>query len=111
MRERFRLHAPPRHLLDVVVANRRGRMQGGLHVSGFQQSTLLRGVGPNAREAIRLQLRLHRQRIRSRWIASLQLLHSALYAKDLLNVVANFVRQHISLREFTRRPNRLFNSS
>jgi len=47
-----------------------------------------------------------------RRIASLQLLRFSLYAENLLNVVAHFMRQHISLREFAPGPRtRRFNSS
>ena len=98
MRKRFGLHLAPRHLLDVIVAHRGSRSQGGFHVATFQQAALLSGMGPNSCQAIGLQFHHHRESIARLGTALLQLPDLALNPGYLLDVIPHLVREHGGLR-------------
>ena len=59
MRKGFRLYVSSSHLLDVVIADRRGRAQCGLHIARIDQAALLRGMCPHPSQAIGLQFQFH----------------------------------------------------
>src|SRR5882724_8873329 len=63
--------------------------------------TFFGGMAPDPGETIRLQLELHRQWIGLRAIRPAQPLHFAFDPKDLLDVMSEFVRDHIGLRKLT----------
>ena len=101
MCKRFRRDVARRHFLQPIIADRCCRAQSGFDVALFEQSALLCGVRPNARETIRLQLEPHGRRIRA---VHGSLLRSSLDAKNILNVMADLVGQDVGLREFAWRP-------
>ena len=92
MRERLWAHMPGGHFLQAVIAHRRRRAERRLHVSLLQQSALLCGVRPHAREAVRLQFQPHREGVRFARVAFLHLTHFAFDAQQFLHVMSQFVR-------------------
>ena len=91
-----------RHFLQPVVAHGRGRAERRFHVAFFEQPALLRGMRPDARKAIRLQLQLYRQRIRLTANRSPALMHAPFDPQQFLHVMSQFVREHVGLRELAR---------
>src|SRR4051794_7010139 len=63
----------------------------------------VRRMCPNPGEAISLQFQLHRNAFRRRRILFLVLMCLLLDADQLLNVVSDFVCQHVSLGKLSRR--------
>jgi hypothetical protein len=89
------------HFLEPVVANSGGRAQAGFYIALVDNFSLLGGVCPHAGKAVRLQLQAYRQRIGLRWVRLAHPLHFALYSKQLLNMMSDFVSDYVSLRKFS----------
>jgi len=102
MRKGFRLYVSSSHLLNVVIADCRGRAQCGLHIARIDQAALLRGVCPHPSQAIGLQFQFDRKRVRQAGVLFLKAMNLALNTTQLLHVMPDFVCQHVCLREFTR---------
>src|ERR1700733_8557033 len=104
MREGIRHHPSGRLPLQRVVADRRGRCQRGIDVARFQEARtfLLLAVDPDARQAIRLQLDLHLQRVGFRLAAGLLLQprHPRQDAEQVLDVMTGFMGNDIGRGEF-----------
>src|SRR5439155_317151 len=101
VRERVRHHFAARLPLQGIVADRAGGGQGLLDVAGFENVARLVGMkGPDAGEAVGLQFQSYRQRIalylRGVLASLVNLVHDA---EQVLHVMADFVRDHISLGE------------
>ena len=91
---------PGRLLLQTIVPDRRGSAQRRINISLLQQAALLRILRPDARKAVRLQLQFHRHDISQSWILLHRLLFLRFDPQNLLHVMPDFMRQHISLRKF-----------
>src|SRR5450755_3985521 len=104
--ERIRHHPPGRLPLQRIVADRRCRGQRRIDVAGFEEARtfLLFAVDPDTRQAIRLQLDPHLQRIGFRLAAGLLLQprHARQDAKQILDVMAGFMGDDIGRGEFAR---------
>src|SRR6266481_546501 len=102
--ERIRHHPPGRLPLQRVVADRRCRGQRRIDVAGFKEARtfLLFAVDPDTRQAIRLQLDPHLQRIGFRLAAGLLLQprHTRQDAKQILDMMAGFMGDDIGRGEF-----------
>src|SRR4051812_66695 len=103
MRERLRYHASLRLFLQPIISNRSGGLHRGLHIARLDEFPFrLRMVGPYAREAVRLQLDPHLELVRTRPILSLlSLLHLRENTEEILNVMTDLVRDHISFGKLT----------
>ena len=88
------------HFLQAVIAYCGSCAQRGFDVAFFEKSSLLRGMRPDAREAVRLEFEAHRRGIRAVHAASLRFLFDA---QNILNVVSDLVGKHVGLSEFTWR--------
>ena len=104
VRPRLRVHAAARLALDPVVADRRRRGQALLEVAALEQPLLLRRVPPDAGEAVGLQLEPHRELVRALRVLLLLPVHVVHHAEQVLDVVAELVRDHVGLREVARPP-------
>ena len=104
MREGIRIYMPSGHLLQPVISHRGSRAKSGLDIALLEQAALLRRVRPDPGKAIGLQFHLHGQRFLRARVLLLQLAQLALDAQNILHVVAQFVREHVGLREFAGRP-------
>ena len=102
MGERVRPHAALRLLLQGVVADVAGRVQGFLDVARLQPlQALLAVVRPHPRVAIRLQFLPHRQAIGAihRGAAATRLVDLVEHAGQFLHVMADLVRDHVGAGE------------
>src|ERR1043165_1809175 len=93
-----------RLLLQPIVADRRRGLHRRLDVARLDQVPLLVGFGgPDAGEAVGLQLDAHLQAVRFGLArGSLLLLHLRQDAELVLHVMPDLVRDHVSLRELAR---------
>lgn len=107
MRERFRADVAGCHFLQAIVANCGGRTESRFDVAAFEQSALLRGMSPHTGEAIRLQLHPHGERILLARVLLLEPAHFRFDADEFLHMVADFVGEHVGLREFPWSPESL----
>ena len=98
----------PRHFLQPVIPDSSCGSQRGFDISALQQATLLRRVSPYARQAICLQLHAHGKWIPLPRILFLQSPHFRFNAQEFLNMMPDFVRKDICLRELSRRAESLF---
>jgi hypothetical protein len=105
VRERIRHDIPLRALLDLVVADGGGGGETFLDVSWTELVALLREISPHARVAICLQLESYRQRIGATLVRPLsRRVEPPHHAGQVLHVVANLVRDHVSLGEIAGGP-------
>src|SRR5665213_726179 len=104
MGERFGIRVALSHSLQTVVAHRRRGAQRGIDIGPVDEVPLPRGVSPDTRKAIGLQFQLHRKRIPLTWLLLLQTPHFRLYSEKLLHMVADLVRDHVSLCKVSGRP-------
>ncbi len=74
-----------------------------IHIALIHQLPLLRRIRPDARKTIRLQFQPHRKRIPFAGLALLQAPHFRLRSQNLLHMMADLMRNHICLRELSRR--------
>src|SRR5215212_1923083 len=105
MSKGVRHHYAARLPLQPVVPDRGGGVHRRLDIALFDNVLHAIGVvGPNAREAIGLQLQAHRNLIRAPLIAAPALVGRFLKNSErVLYVVADFMRDHIGFGEFARR--------
>src|SRR5574337_1699391 len=91
--------------LQRVVADARGGVQALLHVARLEPvARLVRMVRPHTGQAVGLQLEPHRQRVGLRLGgAAAHRVHLLGHAEQTLHVVADLVRDDVSLREVARR--------
>ncbi len=98
--ERVRVDAAALLLLDPVVPDRRGRRQPFFDVAGLDEVVLrVGGVGPDAGKAVRLELEPHRELVGVVGVLlplEVDVLH---HAEEVLDVVAELVRDHVGPRE------------
>ena len=106
MGETVRRDVAGRHFLQPVVADRRrgaqrfvGVARFELHTSGLQPSARGSGMSPHTRETVRLELEPNRELVRFGWIRLRELSHARVRAEQVLDVVAELVREHVGLRE------------
>ena len=88
--------------LDPVVADRRRRVQPLLQVPLLQQVVLVGRVGPDAREAVGLQLQEHRELVGVARAAAPLGVHLAHDPEQVLDVVAELVGDDVRLGEVAR---------
>ena len=88
-------------LLKFVVPYRGRGAEGLLDVALLEVASSEHLVCPNAGEAVRLQLEPHRELVGPVRIVLLLLMDLAADARDVLDVVAHLVGDHIGLREVT----------
>jgi hypothetical protein len=102
MGEGIRHHFAAGLPLQGVVADGGGGVQGRFHVAVFNDVARAVGVvGPDAGEAVGLQLQPHRQGVALAFgSVALGVVHLVADAHQVLHVVADFVRHHIGLGEF-----------
>ena len=94
---------PSRHALKAVVTYCRRRAERALDVASLQEISSLRRFCPNTRETVSLQLEPNRERILRTWVAALQAPDLPFDAHQILNMVSEFVRQDVGLRELAGR--------
>src|SRR5437667_6656191 len=105
VREGLRDGVALRPLLDLVVADGGGGAQPFLEIARLEQVALLREESPYAGVAVRLQLQAHRQVVAASRVHPLRLRVELPHrAEQVLHVMADFVRDHIRLREIAGRP-------
>ena len=98
MGKAVRYHAPLALLLQTVVADGFGSVQRLLQIAGFQNILLLHIMAPDAGEAVRLQLHLHRQTVGFGLGGMLLLLANfRLNAQQFLHVVAHLMSNDVPL--------------
>jgi len=90
--------------LNAVVSHRRRTVQPFLDVAGFQNLLLLRGVTPNARVAVGLQLESNGQCVGGVRIRFLCPPNLFVGSEQMLNMVSELVRDHVGLGEVAGRP-------
>ena len=59
--EGFGHDVPPRHLLDTIVTDGGRGVETFFDIAALEDAPLCRGMAPNAREAVGLQLHEHRE--------------------------------------------------
>ncbi len=104
MGKRVRYHPTLPLLLQTVIADGVGRVQGFFDVTRFQPvQTLLRIVGPDTGQAIGLQLLTHQQAAITFHLPALlaSCLNFRGNAEQCLNVVSDFMSDHVGLGEVT----------
>ncbi len=89
-------------LLERVVADRRRGTEGLLDVTLLEIAASEHLVRPDAGEAVSLQLQAHGQLVGSLRVVLLLLVDLAADARDVLDVVAHLVRDHVRLSEVSR---------
>src|SRR5678815_4849468 len=96
-------HAPLSLALQAVVPDGGGGAEGFVEVAFFQDVAGLVGVvGPDAGETVGLQLHPDRQRVGFPGVAAAaNVLHALGDAEESLDVVADFVGNHVGLGEVT----------
>ena len=100
----LRTYRPPAHLLNVIIPNRRRRLQRPIHIVLMHDPPLLGRMPPNPRIAVRLQLQIDRQLLRFARILLAQPLHLRLRPQQVLHMVSEFMRNHVRLRKVPRIP-------
>jgi len=103
VRERFGSHVASAHTLKPVVTDSRSRVDGRFDVSFVDQMPLLGSVRPNPGEAIGLEFKPNRERVRLAGILFLKPVDFRLNAEDLLHMVAELMGDHIGLSELAGR--------
>lgn len=96
------------HALNAVVTDGSGRVERLVHVTLFEDFSLLGGVRPNASKAISLELHADGQVVAGTRIGAHRLAHLALDAEQALDVMADLVRQHVGLGEIPGRAEAAF---
>lgn len=90
------------HFLQMVVADGGCGVHGGLDVSLLQEIALFGGIGPDSGVAIGLEFDAHGDGVGHSRIAFHLLADFSLDSRDFLHVMADFVSDHVSLSEFSR---------
>ena len=104
MRERFRHDIPLTLPLQAIVTNSSGCAQPLVDVAAFEQLAAIGMMAPYAGQAIRLELHPHGQGVRPFFGATLPgAMHALRDSHQGLDMMANFVRNDIGLREVTWR--------
>ena len=93
-----------RLLLNRVVAYRGRGAEGLVDVALLEVASSEHLVCPDAGETVRLQLQAHGQLVGSLGVVLLLLVHLAADARDVLDVVAHFVRDDVGLCEISGGP-------
>ena len=101
MGERFRMHAPGRHPLQPIVSHRGRRAEAGFHIAGVNDIALGRRVTPDPGETVGLQFQTDRERVSLGGVRHLPSPDTSFDAENLLNVMSDFMRDHVRLRELT----------
>lgn len=96
------------HALNAVVTDGSGRVQRLVHVTLFEDFSLLGGVRPNAGKAISLEFQADGQVVAGTWIGAHRLANLALDAEQALDVMADLVRQYVGLGEISGRTETAF---
>src|SRR5215831_4307708 len=104
--ERFRHDAAHRLALQTVVADRGGGVEAFLDVAGLEDLARALGVGgPDARQAVGLELHAHLERVAVGLAATaLRLLDALGDAEQVLDVMADLVGDEVGLGEVARGP-------
>src|SRR5207237_4736030 len=111
VREGLRDGVALRPLLDLVVADGSGGAQPFLEIAGLEQVALLREESPYAGIAVRLQLEAHRHVVAASRVHPLRLRVELPHrAKQVLHVMADFVRDYIGLSEIAGAAERMVKS-
>ena len=105
MRKRIGHHLTAQSILESVIANRTGGANCFFDVTRFYDVFDPVGVaGPNTSEKICLQLESDREPIVLAWShAAARRLHTICNAEQILNMMPNFMCDHIGLREIASR--------
>src|SRR3954447_7333895 len=99
VRERLGVDPALRLLLDPVIPDRGGGRQALLQVAAFEDAAVIGRAGPDAGEAIGLELEAHGEGIRVIRVVLALLPNLSLDPELLLDVVAELVRDHVGLGE------------
>src|SRR5438270_2705132 len=99
MGECLGIHVSRRRTLQPIVTHGRRGVEPFLDVALIEQSSLLGGVAPNAGEAIGLQLESYRDRVCRTRIITLEPARLRIDTQEMLDVMAKFVSEHVSLSE------------
>ena len=97
MGEALRTYCSTLHSLQMVVAHCSRCLQASLDIGVVNDLTLLGTVRPDAGETVRLQFEIDGERISLGWILAGQVLNLLFDSEDILDVVAEFVRDDVSL--------------
>src|SRR5438105_5903382 len=104
MRERLGNDLAARHALQPVVADGRRRVQSFIHIAGIEQAARLGEMSPHARVAVGLQLEADGQRVGLAIVGAFPLRRDGFRdAQQVLDVVTDFVRDDVGLREVAGR--------
>src|SRR5260370_39153744 len=87
------------YLLQIIFPDRRSRAQSALDVLGMNDVSLLRVVRPNSGIAVRLQFYVDREMIPFGGFLLHQVLDLLLSPQNVLNMMPEFMRNHIRLSE------------
>lgn len=99
MREALRAHRPTLHSLDMVVTDSGRCLQTSGDIGIVDDLALLGAVRPDTGKAVCLQLEINRERVSLGGILTGEPLDLLLDSENVLNVVAKFVSDDVSLRE------------
>src|SRR6185503_13467561 len=101
MSKRLGAHAPARHSLQSIVAHRGSRSEALRNIGLIHDVALFRRVAPHTGDAIGLQLDTDGKLIARAGFLLLQAADLSFYPEQILNVVPNFVGDHICFRKLT----------
>ena len=93
------MYSASRHPLQTIVADRRCGVQAFRDIALVENLALIGGVGPDAGEAVGLELEAHGELIGNVGAALLQLVHPVGRTEEILHVVPDFVGEHVRLRK------------
>jgi hypothetical protein len=102
MGKAIRRNCASRHLLQMIVSNRRGGTKTISHVGLVDLAALGRSVSPDTCQTVSLELQHDGELIPRLRIARLKLTHAILDAEDVLDVVAQLMSDHIRLSKVSR---------
>ena len=97
------LTVPGGHALQAVVAHCGCGLQAFVNISGVEEVALLRGVSPDAGEAVGLQFKADGKLVGGLRVLLLGRAHFALDAQQFLHVMSDFVGQDVGFGEFSGR--------
>src|SRR5438034_3785931 len=95
----FRIHPLARRTLDAIVPHGRRGVERLFQVTRLQQVLVVGTVAPYAGIAVGLQLQPDGQLVRLAEVPFLLSAHALLRSQEVLDVVAELVRDHVRLRE------------
>src|SRR5262249_24403928 len=103
MSEGLRMNPSTCHPLNAVVGNRRSGVQRRLDITLLQQIPLSGRMSPHTCQTVGLQFHPDRQIVGALGARLLHLPHLPIDVQEMLNMMSDFVREHVRLRELAGR--------